>query len=243
LARLGFLFRLGVLAAEALDPPGGVQQLLLAGKERMAIGADLQVDVAFVRGTRGERVPTGAGDPHLVVHGMNAGLHSCSGPLFGNIDSTGLPADAANAGIGPLEGRFWLLAFGQKLKANSQEPQQHESPGSSKERGAGQRLFVGLLTVNCLLEFGPCSELRHSLGSDLDGFAGLGIAAGAGLALRRGERPEAHQRHAVALLQRRGDAVDGRIQRCGSLGLGDPRFPSNLVDDISLIHVVCLQAA
>src|ERR1019366_7954793 len=39
---------LGVLAAETLDASGGVHQLLLAGEERMAGGADFHADVALV---------------------------------------------------------------------------------------------------------------------------------------------------------------------------------------------------
>ena len=45
---LGF-GRGGVLAAEALDASGGINQLLLAGEERVAGGADFEQDVAFVR--------------------------------------------------------------------------------------------------------------------------------------------------------------------------------------------------
>src|SRR5919198_3394717 len=114
-----------------------------------------------------------------------------------------------------------------------------KAPGSSSKHGATKWAW-GLLLVDCLLEFGARGELGHSLGSDLDGLAGLRIAAGAGLALRRGKCPETHQRHPLALLQRHGDAVDGRIQRCGSLGLGDPRLRSYFVDNISFIHVVSL---
>ena len=42
--------RLGILAAEALDTACGIHQLLLAGKERVAGGADFEDDVALVRG-------------------------------------------------------------------------------------------------------------------------------------------------------------------------------------------------
>ncbi len=40
-----------VLATETLDASGGIYEALLAGKKRMAIGADFDVDVALVRGT------------------------------------------------------------------------------------------------------------------------------------------------------------------------------------------------
>src|SRR5712672_1921267 len=41
---------LGVLAAEALDASGSIHQLLLAGKERVAVRADFQVNGALVGG-------------------------------------------------------------------------------------------------------------------------------------------------------------------------------------------------
>ena len=47
------------LALEALDASAGVDQLLLAGVERVAVGADLHVDVAL-GGTSHELVPAGA---------------------------------------------------------------------------------------------------------------------------------------------------------------------------------------
>jgi len=40
---------LGIFPAEALDATGGINQLLLAGKERMAIRADFQVDGTLMR--------------------------------------------------------------------------------------------------------------------------------------------------------------------------------------------------
>ena len=54
--------RLGELAAEALDATCGVDQLLLAGEERVAGGADFEQDVAFVRGAGLETVAAGALD-------------------------------------------------------------------------------------------------------------------------------------------------------------------------------------
>jgi len=41
-------FRLCIFPAEALYAAGGVHELLLARKERMAIGANFYVDVALV---------------------------------------------------------------------------------------------------------------------------------------------------------------------------------------------------
>src|SRR6266566_2419534 len=56
-----------VLAAEALDAPGGVHQLLLAGKKRMAIGADFHVDGAFVRGPCNKLVAARAMYAYFIV--------------------------------------------------------------------------------------------------------------------------------------------------------------------------------
>ena len=50
------------LAAEALNTAGGVDQLLLAGKVRVAMGADFDDDVALVRGAGFKAGPAGALD-------------------------------------------------------------------------------------------------------------------------------------------------------------------------------------
>ena len=59
--------RLGELAAEALDAAGGVDQLLLAGKEWVAGIADFYDDVALVGGARHELVAAGALDVGISV--------------------------------------------------------------------------------------------------------------------------------------------------------------------------------
>ncbi len=64
--------RLGILAAEALDAACGVDQLLLAGKERVAGGADFDMDVALVGGASGKIVAASALYVYLVVAGVNA---------------------------------------------------------------------------------------------------------------------------------------------------------------------------
>ena len=63
--------RLGELAAEALDAACGVDQLLLAGEERVAGGADFDDDVALMRGAGLKRVPAGALDVDVVVLRVN----------------------------------------------------------------------------------------------------------------------------------------------------------------------------
>ena len=61
-------------ALEALDAAAGVHQLLLARVERVAVRADLDVELGLRR-ARLERVPAGARDGREDVLGMDAGLH------------------------------------------------------------------------------------------------------------------------------------------------------------------------
>ena len=68
---------LGILAAEALDAAGRIHELLLAGEKWVTTGADFYVDVALVRGTRGEAAPAGAEHADFVVCRMNGCLHKC----------------------------------------------------------------------------------------------------------------------------------------------------------------------
>ena len=63
--------RLGELAAEALDAACGVDQLLLAGEERVAGGADFDDDVALVRRAGLKVVAAGALDGDGVVLRVN----------------------------------------------------------------------------------------------------------------------------------------------------------------------------
>src|SRR5438105_5932209 len=77
------LFRgfLAVLLAEALNPAGLVDQLLLARIEGVAVRADVEVDLAVGRGRndRGARLPFGVAAVAMeganLVDGMNAGFH------------------------------------------------------------------------------------------------------------------------------------------------------------------------
>src|SRR5215208_7844266 len=70
--------RFGLLAVtlvEAVNAAGRVNQLLLAREERMALRADLDVEVVLLRRARLELVAAGAVDVDLVVVGMNSLLH------------------------------------------------------------------------------------------------------------------------------------------------------------------------
>jgi len=72
----GFGGGVGVLLGETFDAACGVEQLLLAGEKRMAIGANFDAQhIAFDRRARGESIPTGTVDGNGVIIGMNTGLH------------------------------------------------------------------------------------------------------------------------------------------------------------------------
>jgi len=89
----------GVLAAETLDAAGGVHELLLAGKEGMAGGADFYADIALVGGAGGERVTAGAMHADLAVAGMDGCFHVSSETSIKTLDSTGVRKDSARQAI------------------------------------------------------------------------------------------------------------------------------------------------
>src|ERR1700732_527946 len=64
-----------VLAAELVDPPGGIADLLLAGIERMAVRAHLDLQIMTERRARLERVAARAGDGDLFVPGVDFRFH------------------------------------------------------------------------------------------------------------------------------------------------------------------------
>src|SRR3984893_7825532 len=65
----------GILPAETLDAAGRVQQLLFAGKERVASRADFHVDIALVGGAGRKTATAGTHNAHFVISGMNRCLH------------------------------------------------------------------------------------------------------------------------------------------------------------------------
>ena len=85
---LGF-GRGGVLATEALDASGGINQLLLAGEERVAGGADFEDDVSLVGGAGLEVVAAGAADVCLLVLGVDAFLGHDVNPFVANLPQNG----------------------------------------------------------------------------------------------------------------------------------------------------------
>ena len=61
---------------ELLNATGGVHDLLLAGVERMALGADFDVEIAASGGAGLELVAATAGDSHVRIIWMNIGFHA-----------------------------------------------------------------------------------------------------------------------------------------------------------------------
>src|SRR6185295_3927367 len=74
---LGFggVANLLILLLETVDAAFGIDQLLFAGEERVATGADFYADVAFMRGAGAELMSAGAGYIHFFVGGVDTGFH------------------------------------------------------------------------------------------------------------------------------------------------------------------------
>src|SRR6266545_3341515 len=91
----------GLLEAplEALDPAAGVHQLLLARVERMAVRADLDVEVRLRR-ARDELVAAGAANGRDDVLGMNAGFH-CLARIAAAVWRATLPPETTAATVFP----------------------------------------------------------------------------------------------------------------------------------------------
>src|SRR5271157_4661376 len=91
LAGVGFR----VLAAEALDAARSVHQLLFAGEEGVAGGADFHVDGALVGRTGHKGVTARAMHAHFVVSRMDGCLHKTPNSIVAIPDFTGNGATAA----------------------------------------------------------------------------------------------------------------------------------------------------
>src|SRR4029450_398614 len=91
----------GLLEAplEALDPAAGVHQLLLPRVERVAVRADLHVEVRLRR-TRDELVAARAADRGDDVLGMDAGFH-CSARIAAAVWGATLPPETTAATVSP----------------------------------------------------------------------------------------------------------------------------------------------
>ncbi len=65
---------LRVLLVEPLNSTGGIEELLLAGEERMAFRADFHLQIARC-GSRFEHIATDAGNNRPLIVGMYAFFH------------------------------------------------------------------------------------------------------------------------------------------------------------------------
>ena len=72
------LFGLRVLAAEAFDAAGRVDNLLLAGEERMAVRTDFNVYVTAMGATSQKTVAARALHAYFVITGMDCCFHDLS---------------------------------------------------------------------------------------------------------------------------------------------------------------------
>jgi len=66
---------LAVALVEAIDASGGIDQLLLAGKERVASGTNFNVQVTFFGGASLERLAARAGDGNINVFWVYSWFH------------------------------------------------------------------------------------------------------------------------------------------------------------------------
>ena len=158
-----------VLAVEALDAAGDVQQPLLAGEEGVAGGADLQAHL-LLRGPGGPGGAAGAVDVDDGVVGMDSSLHGT--PLAGREprpQTLIIPQQRPNRGAGAC---------------HSEEPRQ---AGRRGIRG-GRRSALGAETAD---SSGPVQSVSLGMtgGPAFDGALGLRIDNG-----QRGERTDNGQR-------------------------------------------------
>ena len=66
---------LAIALIEAIDSPGSIDQLLLAGKERVASRANFDVQVAFLGRAGLERLAASAGNIYFDVFWVNSWFH------------------------------------------------------------------------------------------------------------------------------------------------------------------------
>lgn len=93
--------RRGVLLAEAIDAAGDINDLVFAGVERMAGGADIGCEAA-ARGAGDHNGSAGTGDGCVFVIGMDAGFHGFSRGLRRSFTSF------SERGAGSLHMGFFL---------------------------------------------------------------------------------------------------------------------------------------
>ena len=82
-----------VTPAELVHTAGGVHDLLFAGEERVAGGANFNVEFLAQGGTGGELVAAATDHLGISVGGMNVGFHGSGSVMRGNAQSSsGFPS-------------------------------------------------------------------------------------------------------------------------------------------------------
>jgi hypothetical protein len=103
--------RVGILLRKTFDPACGIDQLLFAGEERVAVRANFDAQhVAFDSRARGKSVAAGAVYGYLMIVGVNTGFH---GAPVCRVRSARLPGwDTTAASLG----RETIVNYTQKRK-------------------------------------------------------------------------------------------------------------------------------
>jgi len=86
LRELSFRRRGGVALTELIDTAAGIHDFLLAGIERMAIRAHLDLQIVSDGRAGLECIPARSGDGNCLVFGVDSGLHVNLGVAVGRID-------------------------------------------------------------------------------------------------------------------------------------------------------------
>jgi hypothetical protein len=94
-----------------------------------------------------------------------------------------------------------------------------------------------MLLFYCVGKFAAGFETGNFPCFDLDGFAGLRIAALTGGSFGNGEGAEADQCYLVTLGQGLGDTIKHAVQRLFRGGFADPRSISHVVDQFTFVHI------
>src|SRR5437016_13997658 len=95
---------------------------------------------------------------------------------------------------------------------------------------------MGLLFVNCFLEFGPGGKFCHFAGGNLNGCAGLRVAPIPCLPLRNRESAETNQGYPISFSQGSSNAVHRRVNSSSGRGLTDARTGCDFVNEIGFIR-------
>src|SRR4029453_12754752 len=133
-----------VLPLETLHAPGRVHELLLAGEEGMAVGADFHPDVRLGR-ARLDDLPAGAGDRRVHIFRMNAHLHGANSSL----EVLSLPATGQKRktpAVAPVASFPWVRGSAEHAVRRARSAGRGAQPpsGSSHRVHGGEKLLVRL---------------------------------------------------------------------------------------------------